>query len=70
MKWMSTLLATLTVVVVSFGAVSCSKEEPQGPAEQAGESVDNAMKDIGKNLEKAGQEMQDTAEGNDQQNDN
>ncbi|WP_119677449.1 hypothetical protein [Indioceanicola profundi] len=36
--------------------------EEQGPAEQTGEAVDNAVEDAGEQLEDAGEEVEDRAE--------
>lgn len=48
-------LATLLVVV------SISACEKKGPAEKAGEKIDNAADKAGQQIEKAGEKIQDTA---------
>jgi hypothetical protein len=50
---MSALIAALT---------ECQKE--LGPAEKAGKAVDNATEKAGQQIEKAGENIQDTAKGN------
>jgi hypothetical protein len=37
--------------------------EKQGPAERAGESIDNAMEKTGDRIEKAGDAIKDSAQG-------
>lgn len=46
--------------LMAFGVVACDNDE--GPAEEAGESVDNAMDDAGDAMDDAGEEIQDKAE--------
>lgn len=52
----SLLAAGLLVTAIS----GCQKEE--GPAERAGKAMDNAVENAGKQLEKAGEKIQDAAE--------
>ena len=49
---MSALLAVLP---------GCQKQE--GPAEQAGKSIDNAVDNTGQQVEKAGEKIEDAAKG-------
>jgi hypothetical protein len=44
-----------------LGLVGCAPKE--GPAEQAGKSVDKAMSQAGQKLEQVGKDVQDTAKG-------
>jgi hypothetical protein len=50
-------------LVVSALLVVLPGCEKQGPAEQAGESIDNAAERAGDQLEKAGEAIKDTAQG-------
>ena len=40
--------------------VACRKEA-EGPAERAGEKIDEGMKNLGEKMEEAGEEMQEKA---------
>lgn len=53
-------IATVMSALI-LGVVSCAQKE--GPAEQAGKSVDQAMDKAGQKLEQAGKDVQDTAKG-------
>lgn len=55
-KNITTLAAAGLLATALFG---CQKEE--GPAERAGKAMDNAVENAGKQLEKAGEKMQDAA---------
>ncbi|MCE3028151.1 MULTISPECIES: hypothetical protein [Salinicola] len=46
--------------MMAFGVVACDNDD--GPAEKAGESVDNAVDDAGQAMENAGDNIQDKAE--------
>lgn len=48
--------AILLLSFLSFALVSCEK---QGPAEEAGENLDEAMEEAGENLDEAGEEVSD-----------
>ena len=51
--------AIATAIVLSFavaGLTACEK----GPAEKAGEKVDNAAKNVGEKMENAGDKVKDT----------
>jgi hypothetical protein len=52
-----------TALLVSALLVILPGCEKQGPAEQAGESIDNAAERAGDQLEKAGEAIKDTAQG-------
>jgi predicted small lipoprotein YifL len=43
-----------------FGLAACEKE---GPAERAGKEADKAVADVGKQIEKVGESIQDAAKG-------
>lgn len=49
------IAATLLLLALS----ACQK--PEGPAERAGKSIDEATKKMGQEIEKAGQQIQDAA---------
>jgi len=52
--------AALVVTALFVALPGCEK---QGPAEQAGESIDNAAEKTGDQIEKAGDAIKDTAQG-------
>lgn len=55
------MIGAAVVMTVVFVALSgCEKE---GPAERAGREADKAMADVGKQIEKAGESIQDAAKG-------
>ena len=51
------------LVVSGSLLVACRKEPDQGPAERAGERIDEGLKDLGEKMEEAGEEMQEKARG-------
>ena len=57
--------AVRTVVVMSamLAALTACQKDP-GPAERAGKEVDKATAQVGQQIEKAGQEIQDAAKSN------
>ena len=57
-KIVSTALVTSALLIPLFG---CEREG--GPAERAGKSVDNALDKTAEQLEKAGESIQDAANG-------
>jgi hypothetical protein len=57
-KIVSTALLTSALFVPLYG---CERQE--GPAERAGESLDNALDKTGEQVEKAGDRIQDAAKG-------
>lgn len=54
--------AALAMSVLLFALPGCQKQE--GPAEQAGKQVDDAIEKTGQQIEKAGENIQDAAKGN------
>jgi len=57
-KAIFTALAVITLLATLSG---CDKQE--GPAEQAGKKMDNAMDSAGQKIENAGDRIQDAARG-------
>ena len=53
------IAAALAAAVLLAGLAGCKKEE--GPAERAGKALDNAVQEAGKQIEKAGEKIQDAA---------
>ncbi|APX91709.1 hypothetical protein BWR19_01405 [Halomonas sp. 1513] len=51
-------LAVLMAMVLG-GVAAC---DDQGPAEEAGENIDDAMEDAGEGMEELGEDIQDSAE--------
>ena len=53
------------IALIAFVAAlaACNREEPGGPAEKAGRSVDRALDKAGQAIEKAGREIQDASKG-------
>lgn len=60
-KIVSTVLLT---GAMAFVLAACEKE---GPAERAGKEADKVVSDVGKSIEKAGENIQDAAKGNKKQ---
>ena len=60
MKPTKTIATALIMVTLLVALPGCEK---QGPAEKAGESIDNATEKLGKKVEDAGDAIQDAAEG-------
>ena len=56
-----TLLAALLVGILFSSIPACQKQE--GPAEQAGKAVDNAVDKAGQQIEKAGDNIQNATKG-------
>ena len=54
MKFNATLKALVLIVAIA-GLTACQK----GPAEKAGEKIDNAAKDVGNKLEHGGDKIKD-----------
>ena len=52
-----------TVLAISALLVALSGCEQKGPAEKAGEKMDNAAEQAGEQMEKAGDAVKDTAQG-------
>ena len=54
------IIATVMSALI-LGLVGCAPKE--GPAEQAGKSIDKAMDKAGQKMEQAGKDVQDAAKG-------
>ncbi|WP_290789319.1 hypothetical protein [Halomonas sp.] len=52
----------MLVGMLAVGLAGC-QDEP-GPAEEAGQEIDEAMEDAGEGVEEMGESIQDAAEGN------
>lgn len=48
-------------IVLSFAVAGLAACEKQGPAERAGEKIDNAGKKVGEKVEEAGEKIKDAA---------
>lgn len=57
-----TVIRTLAVVCIAFGTMGMGGCEEEGPAEQMGERLDDAMSEAQDRLEDARDEVQDAAE--------
>lgn len=53
--------AALVISAFAFTLPGCQKQE--GPAEQAGKKLDNALDQTGQKIEDAGENIQDAADG-------
>lgn len=62
MKLGKTVSAVVVMSAVLGALSACQKQE--GPAERAGKQADKAVADVGQQIEKAGQSIQDAAKGN------
>jgi uncharacterized lipoprotein YehR (DUF1307 family) len=62
MKLRETVSAAVVMSVLLVALAGCQKQE--GPAERAGKEADKAMDKMGQKIEKAGENIQDTAKGN------
>jgi predicted small secreted protein len=60
MKLTRTLASALVISAFLVALPGCEK---QGPAEKAGESIDQATDSLGEKVEDAGEAIQDAAEG-------
>jgi predicted small lipoprotein YifL len=59
---MGKIVSTILVAgALLFALSACEKE---GPAERAGKEADKAVADVGKQIEKVGENIQDAAKGN------
>ena len=56
----SRMLALFSILLVSGWLAACEKKD--GPAEEFGEKVDEATKDLGRKMEDAGEKMKDAAD--------
>ena len=52
------------MVMGALLAALCACQRQEGPAERAGKELDKATAQVGQNIEKAGQDIQDAAKGN------
>jgi len=52
-------VAVLAAAMLLAGLAGCKKEE--GPAERAGKAIDSAVQEAGRQIEKAGEKLQDAA---------
>jgi len=56
------VIGAALLIGMLFAAIpACQKQE--GPAEQAGKAIDNAVDKAGQKIEKAGDEIQDATKG-------
>ncbi|RUR52663.1 hypothetical protein [Vreelandella populi] len=55
-----TLSIAALIALLAGGLVACDND--QGPAESAGESIDESMESAGESIEEAGENIQDAAE--------
>lgn len=55
MKFNSAIAAVIVLGFALFGLAACEK----GPAEKAGEKIDNAAKNVGDKMEEAGDKIKD-----------
>ena len=58
-RMMTRMIPVLAAGLLLAGLAGCQKEE--GPAERAGKALDNAVQEAGKQIEKAGEKIQDAA---------
>lgn len=61
MKLRETVSAVVVMSVMLVALSACQQQE--GPAERAGKDADKAVANVGKQIEKAGEAIQDTAKG-------
>ncbi|APE32544.1 hypothetical protein BOX17_09505 [Halomonas aestuarii] len=54
-----TLGLALLIALLGAGLAAC---EEQGPAEQAGENIDESMEEMGEGMEEMGEELKQAAE--------
>ncbi|MCX7149908.1 MAG: hypothetical protein NTY05_10950 [Rhodocyclales bacterium] len=62
MKFPETVKTVVVMSAMLAALAACQKQE--GPAERAGKEVDKAAAQVGQQIEKAGQDIQDAAKGN------
>ena len=60
MKFGKIVSTALLTGAMAFVLAACEKE---GPAERAGKEADKVVSDVGKSIEKAGENIQDAAKG-------
>jgi len=61
MKPVKTVSTALIMSALLVALAGCERQE--GPAEQAGKSIDNATESVGEHVEDAGEAIQDAAKG-------
>lgn len=49
------------VAMIGLGLAAC--EDDPGPAEEAGQNIDEAMEDAGEGIEEMGESLEESAEG-------
>jgi len=54
----------VTAVLSGFSFAACSSKSHQGPAERAGEKIDEGMSKVGEKMEEGGEKLQEKARGN------
>ncbi len=59
MKWMRILAAMAMIVAVTLGTAGCKEK---GPAEKAGEAIDEAAEDAGDALKDAADDVKDAVD--------
>jgi hypothetical protein len=57
-------IAVCTVAVLCAGVLSACPRQGEGPAERVGKTMDKGVAKVGEGLEKAGEAIQGTAQGN------
>ncbi|MYL25062.1 hypothetical protein [Vreelandella massiliensis] len=55
------MLATLVTMLVG-GLTACGNDDDQGPAEEAGEQIDESMESAGERVEELGEDIEEAAE--------
>ena len=50
-------------VVAAFSLAACQEQRHEGPAETAGEKIDQGLNKMGEKMEEGGQKLQDKAKG-------
>ncbi|WP_458524937.1 hypothetical protein [Onishia taeanensis] len=59
LQLLRTLALSVLIGMMAFGLAACEEE---GPAEQAGENIDEAMEDAGESVEEMGESVEEAAE--------
>jgi len=54
-------LARHAIIIVALVAAMSACQKPEGPAERAGKSIDNATEQAGSKIEEVGKDIQDAA---------
>ncbi|MGP9499078.1 MULTISPECIES: hypothetical protein [unclassified Halomonas] len=58
-QWIKKLSAAVLMALLAGGLAACDN---QGPAEEAGESIDNSIGSAGESIESAGESIEEAAE--------